>query len=354
MKTKSLKLAISFMLVMIVSCDEPETVVTDVVHPDGSVTRKIEMKSLQNEFNISDIQVPFDSTWTVRDSLEIYANEDLPDIDTIWVKRAEKLFLSVDELNQSYLADSGSNRESARRAEFKRTFKWFNTEYRFAEVIEQRMENGYPASDFLNEEEMNWFFSPDYLTEEKRNGPDSLKYRVLDDTLRKKTDYWILKCMVSEWAAEFIRLTDGKTGGDLTKESLKAREDELIRLIEAREDDFDSLWNNGIIIREFLGEENGKKFQTEADSAATVITEKIFFNFNDYSLRIIMPGELIGANGFADSTGVMQWPIKSDFFITEPYIMWAESKTPNKWAWVVTGIFLLFVLAGIVFRAVRK
>ena len=354
MKTKSLKLAISFMLVMIVSCDEPETVVTDIVHHDGSVTRKIEMKSYQNEFNISDIQVPFDSTWTVRDSLEIYANEDLPDIDTIWVKRAEKLFRSVDELNQSYLADSGSNREATRRAEFKRTFKWFNTEYRFAEVIDQRLENGYPASDFLNEEELKWFYSPEYLTEEKKNGPDSLKFRALEDTISKKTDYWILKCMVSEWSAEFVRLTDGKAGSDLSKESLKSREDELVKLIEAIEDDFDSLWNNGIFLRDFLGEKNGEKFQTEADSAANVITEKLFFNFDDYSLGIIMPGELIGANGFADTTGVMQWPVKSDFFITEPYVMWAESKTPNKWAWVVTGIFLLFVLAGILFRAIRK
>jgi len=349
MKKKSLKLAVSFILVIIVSCDEPETVVTDIVHPDGSVTRKIEMKNIQNKFEISQIQVPFDSTWTVRDSIETNGGED-----TIWVKRAEKLFRNVEELNLTYLADSGSNREATRRVEFKRTFKWFNTVYRFAEIVDRRLENGYPASDFLNEEELKWFFSPDYLTEEKKNGPDSLTYRALDDTLSKKTDYWILKCMVSEWSAEFVKLTEGKAGRDLSKESLKARENELIKLIGATGDDFDSLWNNGIILRDFLGEENGEKFQTEADSAATVITEKLFFSFDDYSLRIIMPGELIGANGFADSAGVMQWPVKSDYFITEPYVMWAESKTPNKLVWIVTGVFLLFVLGGIIFRAIRK
>ena len=34
--------------------------------------------------------------------------------------------------------------------------------------------------------------------------------------------------------------------------------------------------------------------------------------------------------------------------------MWAESKETNKWAWIVTGIFLLFVFAGIIFRTIKK
>jgi hypothetical protein len=34
--------------------------------------------------------------------------------------------------------------------------------------------------------------------------------------------------------------------------------------------------------------------------------------------------------------------------------MWAESKEPNKWAWIVSGIFLLFVLAGIIFKSIKK
>jgi hypothetical protein len=349
MKTKSLKLTIAFILVMIVSCDEPETVVTDIVHPDGSITRKIEMKNMENKFALSKIQVPFDTTWTVRDSLEISDKGD-----TTWVKRAEKFFRNADELNRSYLADSGSNRDFSRRVEFKKVFKWFNTEYRFAEVVNRQIENGYPVSDFLNAEELKWFYSPDNIKDEKKGGEDSLKYRAFDDTIKKKTDLWTTKCLASEWSAVFLKLTEGKTGSNLTKEYLKEHEDDLIRLIKINEEHFDSLWKNGIILREFLGEENGSKFKPEADSAASIVTSKIFESFHDYSVKITMPGKLIGANGFADSTGVMMWPVKSDFFVSENYKMWADSKTPNKWTWVVTGIFLLFVLGGIIFRAARK
>ncbi len=50
MKKKSVKLILSLILMLIVSCNEPETVVTDFVHPDGSVTRrKIEMKSIEGD-----------------------------------------------------------------------------------------------------------------------------------------------------------------------------------------------------------------------------------------------------------------------------------------------------------------
>jgi hypothetical protein len=48
------------------------------------------------------------------------------------------------------------------------------------------------------------------------------------------------------------------------------------------------------------------------------------------------------------------WPVKSDFFMTEPYEMWAESKTPNTWAWIVSGIFLVFVLTGVIVRIIKK
>ena len=67
-----------------------------------------------------------------------------------------------------------------------------------------------------------------------------------------------------------------------------------------------------------------------------------------------MPGELIGTNGFIDSSQVLMWHVKSDFFMTEPYQMWAESKTSNLWAWIITGVFLLFVATGLLIKVFRK
>jgi hypothetical protein len=349
MNSKSIKLVVSFILIMIFSCDEPETVVTNIVHPDGSVTRKIEMKCVKNNFEVSNLQVPFDSTWIVKDSLEFTEKGD-----TIWVKRAEKLFKNIDEINRTYQADSGANKDISRRAEFKKKFKWFNTEYRYAEIIDKSMSDGYPVKDFLNQEELQWFYSPEKLTEEKKNGTDSLKFKALSDATDKKSEKWLLKNLASEWINEFVRLTEGRAGNEMTKESLKTRENDFVRMMESNDIKFDSLWYAGVLFKDLVGEVNALKFQAEADSAYDLAKEHVFISFNNYTVRIAMPGKLIGTNGFMDTTKISLWPVNSDYFLTQPYEMWAESKTPNRWTWIVSGVFLVFVLAGIIFRIIKK
>jgi len=347
MKRKPLKLIISMLLMMVVSCDEPETVVTNYVHPDGSVTRKIEMRNIKNDFKT--VKVPFDNTWIIRDSLEINAKGD-----TVWIKRAEKLFKNVEEINSAYRLDTGANRIATRHAGFSKKFKWFNTEFRFSETIDKQMTSGYPVSEFLNDEELKYFYSPESLKSEKEHGPDSLRYRAMNDSVNRKAGRWIVKNIVSEWIGEFVRLTDGKGGKEISMESLKGREDIMVKLVEEYDSKFDSLWKEGIILEEFIGVPDAQKFKTEADSSLSYAEKKFLIDFKKYSVRIVMPGNLTGTNGFIDSSKVLLWPVDADYFMTEPYEMWAESKVPNTWAWIVSGLFLIFVFTGVIIRIIKK
>lgn len=353
MKKRVLQSVLLMVLLILFSCNEPETIVTNIVHTDGSVTRKIEMKSIEGDvgkrFKIADIQVPVDSTWIVRDSCEVNEKGD-----TTWIRRAEKLFKSIDEINLSYKSDSGANKKFSRQTMFNKKFKWFNTEFRFSERIDKMLSFGYPVKDFLNNEELLYFYSPEKLKESKENGPDSLKYRALNDSIKQKTDKWTEKNLVSEWIGEFSKLTTGKRSNDITIQSLKAREDEFVKIIEKNEKQLDSLWKNGILLKEFLGEENALKYKTEADSSLSIVTSDLWVNFKDYSVRIAMPGKLIGTNGFIDSSHVLLWPVKSDYFMSEPYEMWAESKVTNRWAWIISGMFVIFVITGLLFKTLRK
>jgi hypothetical protein len=353
MKRKSIKLTISLILILIVSCNDPETVVTDFVHRDGSVTRKIEMKSVEGDikkrFKISEIQVPFDSTWAVRDSIALDNKGD-----SIWFKKAVKQFKNVYELNLAYKSDSGANKNFSRQAGFSKKFRWFNTEFRFSERIDKELSFGYPVKDFLNKEELLYFYSPEDLINSNQNGPDSIKFKAMSDSVKKKTDKWTEKNLVSEWIGEFSKLMQGKPDNGLTIQSLKAREDEFVKITEKNGNKLDSLWKNGELLKEFIGEANALRYRVEADSAFSIVINKLFSNFSDYSLRIVMPGKLIGTNGFIDSSKLLLWPVKSDYFMTEPYEMWAESKIPNRWAWIVSGLFLVFVFSGVIIKVIKK
>jgi hypothetical protein len=349
MKTRAARNIFFIVLLGIFSCNEPKTVITDIVHPDGSVTRKIEIKNSERKFELSNVQVPFDSSWKISDSIEIGEKGD-----TVWVKRAEKLFANVEQINDTYLRDSSANKAIKRHVEFSKKFRWFNTEYRFAEAVDKKMRWGYPVTDFLTREELDFFYSPDFITNAKKTGADSLKYKALADTINKKTDKWFWKNAASEWIGFFSELTKESGDSEISFETLKKRESDFVKILERTDKTFDSLWAKGLIQKEFLGEQGSAKYRKEADSALNLTTGNVIVSFKDYNQRIIMPGRLIGTNGFQDSVHLLLWPVKSDYFLTEPYQMWAESKTTNIWAWIITGIFLLFVLSGLILKVIRK
>jgi hypothetical protein len=328
-------------------------VVTNIVHTDGSVTRRIEMRSTEKDkakrFQISDLQVQFDNTWSVKDSSMLVRQGD----DTIWIRTAEKLFKNVDEINLAYKSDSGPDNEVRRHAEFKKSFRWFNTEYRFSEILDKKLSNGYPLKDYLNNEELMYYYSPDDMKEEKKISSDSLKYKILNDTIGKKTDRWLAKTIASEWIEEFSLLTKEK-GADFSKNSLKSKEDEFVEIIGRIGVNFDSLWSSGVVLRRFIGDENATKYKSEADTALEHVTKSLLLDFRDYSIQTVMPGKLVNTNGYIDSSNMLLWPVKSDYFLTENYEMWAVSRVPNNWAWILSGIFLVFVAAGVMLRVIKK
>ncbi|NMC38611.1 MAG: hypothetical protein GYA41_09840 [Bacteroidales bacterium] len=345
MKRLRLQSILILILTFAFSCNLPETTVTNIVHRDGSVIRKLEIRNSSNNFNVSDIQVPLDSTWIIRDSMEVSVKGD-----TSWVRRAEKLYKNADGITKDYQADSGANRQISRHAEFRKRFRWFNTRYRFSEIIDKKMNRGFPITDFLSGDELEWFYSPDNFTSQKKTGPDSLKYKALSDTVQKKTEKWMFKCLVSEIISEFERLTSGKEDSGFLADSLKAHENELIRLLIGDDQKIDSLWSNGILLQRFSGREDAVKFLADADSAVSLALDNIFIDFREYTVRTIMPGKLTATNGFIDSSDMVLWPVKSEYFLTQKYEMYAESQVRNIWACILTGVFILFVLAGVILK----
>lgn len=367
-------------MVMLFSCDY-ETHVINTVHEDGSVTRKVIMKNSEEDFDPGRYRVPVDSTWHTEIDMEIKE-----DGDTSWILTAEKHFTNVEEINDEYINDQGSNKDLDRRAHFSKSFKWFTTVFRYSETIEKILTVTCPASDFLSDEELKYFYLPDNVWAELKEGSDSLKYKALSDTIDTKSETWMWTGFVRQWTEIFYGLAEGHPDLTISKEEMGLKEPEIVKVLidfeESEEEDETEILNNiegddelvealeeemeeedpddiQIIVETVLGKEFYTLFKTEIDSSMSILETMTdpFFSAESYDMEIRMPGRIIGSNGYADTNpesnggvGIL-WTVDGDYFLLEQYEMWVESKISNVWAWIVTGVFVLFVITGLLVRS---
>jgi len=117
-----------------------------------------------------------------------------------------------------------------------------------------------------------------------------------------------------------------------------------------------------LLITSMLGKKFFSTFRTEIDSAMSVLETMIepFISVDNYDIEIRMPGNIIASNGYVNtdpdsenSSGIL-WTVKGEYFLTQQYEMWAESQISNYWTWIISALFILFVITGFVIRSKKE
>ena len=332
------------LLLLVVSCGGPDALVINHVNNDGSIDRKIILTWDKSDFDLESCQVPIDSTWTLHNSVEVS-----PKGDTTWVLTAEKHFNSVEEINSDYNSYSGTNANMRREANFTKSFRWFNTVYYFSETIEGALD-GYLPEDYFTDEELNLFYMPDGMVDELKSGGDSLRIIELSDSLEAKSEAWIGLNLVVATINEIEIYIEKGYDGDFDIDSFRENKVEIATRLMLEEGDqftlIDSVFGAGFY-------ENNKIL---LDTSIAAMEEKfeVALDADSYLLQASMPGELILTNGYIDNKSIVMWKVDGESFLAGDYVMWAESKEVNRWAWIVTIAFLLFVISGVLLRLFRK
>ena len=114
------------------------------------------MENTKEYFEPKNFRVPIDSTWQIETTMDVNANND-----TSWLLTAEKLFNSVEEINEAYINETGENRRMQRKASFSKSFKWFTTVFRYSESVDKVMDISCPMSDFLTNDELKYIYYPE-------------------------------------------------------------------------------------------------------------------------------------------------------------------------------------------------
>ena len=297
----------------------------------------------EDEFDLDDMQVPVDSTWVLDKSLEISEEGD-----SLWTLIAEKHFASVVELNYAYKNHKGLNEGMSRYAVFSKKFRWFNTTFYFSENIDKAID-GYPPEDFFEEEYLNLFYMPEKIFNDFRYGKDSLRYKAMHDTLEDIKEDWIGRCLVKGAIIELDSLLEESGDKSISIETFWEREEELAEVIL-------DVGNDELAIDTVFGDGFYNKNRALIDSSLSKLEDKIqvYVDAASYLVQTKMPGELVGTNGYIDTDGAIIWKVDGDVMLSKDYSMWAESTVSNKWAWIVSIVFLLFVLTGLISRLRKR
>ena len=337
MKAKGIIPFFTFFL-LLWGCDGPETVVTNIVHADGSVTRRVEMRSGNEVVEPESCKVPVDSTWNIVTSMEVSDKGD-----TTWVIVAEKIFPSVDSINSAYTNGKDMNFMAKRTAGFKRSFRWFSTVYTFTEKIERLIPYGYPIDDYLQGEPRDFFMLPQSVADELIAGPDSTQYIAISDSVENQVQRWLLSTLANRWLSDVaLQLKMAGTDSLVIADFLRKGEEYL----KIDPDNF------GLEGTDAFGEEFTLNYSAILDSAENNLEKdlEVFFAFEGYTMQTKMPGKLIGGNGFLTQSGEIAWPVKPELFLCSDYLMQAKSRVVNVPLCIVSGLFIVLVIAGYVYR----
>lgn len=377
--------ALTTCLLFLSSCGL-ETYVVNTVHRDGSVTRTVTMKGDEKDIGPEDYRVPVDSTWEISYSYELKENQD-----TVWILEARKDFASVDEINAEYRNDRGSNSSLKREAHFSRQFRWFTTVYRYSENVERVLEVDSPISEFLSEEEVKFFYLPEKIQNELKEGKDSVRYESMSDQIEDKTEEWMLTALVRQFIGIFYDQAASDPGLDIPREEMDAKTGEIVKLLMDSGEDEDeepspelenmteeelAVYADSVemaesnagddelaeLIIQTMGEDFYNRFKPELDSTESLLDSMAapFWEADNYNMEVRMPGRIISSSGYGltgpedgEVTGVI-WSVDGGYFLSQDYVMWVESRVNNPVLWIISALFMGFVVTGFILSARKK
>lgn len=374
------KILIYFALLFAVSCAEPTDMVT-VINPDGSCYREFSSKVVPGFLtgdsikNSNPFPVDIDSTCQIRwkylnsewltqfpvsestlDSIvRNVRRERQPDSkgeqkSDVFCVQVRKNYSSVEELAANFRLKKSHEWSSMKvKYELEKKFRWFYTYYSYREIYPRIKTNfEIPVEKYLTNDEAKFWFTgqPDILL--GMNGIESREYLGRVEDLYNK---WIAHNL---WNASFKVLLANYNQVDnqpVSKEKLKLLRDSIFNL-KVHEPDFrmndvlnDFFKTNAFTVLWQNEHSPMKKFEDDFNNQEFMSYIPTTFNY-----KLILPGKVI-----QPTTGILHgdtlvWKLTGYRMIPADYVIEAQSRKANVWAFILTGIILIVAVGSFLWR----
>ncbi len=315
-----------------------------IINSDGSSERTISIKRETKQ--IPDGVYPWagDSTWTVT-------WKELPDKNTSYECTATKSFPTPDALTHEYSSrpDTGVIRLNV---SLTKRFEWFYTYFDYREVYTMHNSNvTIPVSAFLSPAEVERYVRGDN-----------------SDTLKAKVKKWDnrngFEIFFRSVVEEARKLNDPSLPPSLftqNKERLFQIMVEVDTQKNVKKTGRDSTQKNDEEIGRILAEMK-TVLRTDAVVKLTPVIRQVFDRLvqgerphpDTWTSAVRMPGLLLETNSEIVEGSLVSWKFSADQIHVGDYVMTAESRSLNIWAFVITGAAALFLLLALFLRGIFR
>ncbi len=298
-----------------------------------------------------------DSTEIIGSYLPIISNESW-EREWIWIdKDKSKLVLKKtfknDRLASKDLNPSDSLPRFRIEPELDRKFRWFFTYFEYKDIVlANNPFNKLDWRDYLSEAEVNHIA----MDEEEREDDPNFNEESYKET-EKRFEEFLLNSAFEELFQLFALATDKTSGINITRADILAQKDSIFKAaVEA--DNNDSVDEIMEVFGEILGSDDVLKIVSENRNILDYFDLKLAFfedAFDDnLFFTIRMPGLLINTNSNKIEGNELAWEMDPFDAYFKDFPMTAESRIVNKWAFVLTGIALAFLLVYMIWGLFKK
>lgn len=333
-------------LPFLAGCPESKTITTKI-NRDGSCVRTIgdfdprDFKGIDSV--IHDLPIPVDHSWNLKlinDSTAVLAKE----------------FDNVSEINASFLSDESELKMYKREVELTKKFRWFHTVLHFRETYEGILTE-IPLTRYMSEAEAETFKMEDSEENPIFNSLESRSKESLIDNIEERFEYWLMDNIFSiafddimEIADSLMLFNNRTVNASVIKDSVKQRFDELEKsMIFSNSNDEMEMAD----IAKMIGEEIRLDSielpklvrQVERAKLEDRYDDEIFGGFmENYENKIMLPGLVTDTNAEILAGDTLIWDVDPIKFCDSDFVMFAESKVTNRWAYLLSGFIILIAV----------
>ncbi|MBU2650639.1 MAG: hypothetical protein KKA81_06880 [Bacteroidetes bacterium] len=341
MKAKQIFSILVILLFSLASCRE--VTVTTVIHEDGSFTRIFTITGDSSDvFFSKNLPYPVDSTWIKEYSKDTTRSNNFS-------LTYSKTFRKSKELNDEVAADTGWRKQLYRHFDIGKSFGFFYSYPKYREVIKAANPfREYDYQDYLDQEDILWLSGQKIAL----NKVDSARLESADERANEYFEDVVSREIIKVLQKAIAGLDDQ----ELLSQDVILYQDSIKHYLDNNWDHPDNYielyyeWTKNPAVKK-LNDIEPPIFQ-ELNKKVHFLIEVLLME--SYTVEAELPGIIMETNSAKLEGNKVEWKVDPMSFMFEDYMMYAQSRIVNIWAyWLSGGILVLLILVLVIKLVVR-